>query len=221
MVRNMAKQQRTERRFFLLKCGLVAASLAGVGMFTGCGDGPGSGSGSMQMEAQISGKVADVHGPVNDGKLEVKDASGAAVASTQVSDGRYQISVPASASYPILLVATPSSGISTDPVKAVVTSPIADRMDISAVTTDIVNNAIALGGLTAENIAKASGGAIGMRQAQGVSAGAGGSGGGPGNSGGGTGRGGHGGHNMDAMGGRPTGSDSSGDTPHDMNNMQK
>ena len=75
----------------------------------------------MQMEAQISGKVADVHGPVNDGKLEVKDASGAAVASTQVSDGRYQISVPASASYPILLVATPSSGISTDPVKAVAT----------------------------------------------------------------------------------------------------
>jgi hypothetical protein len=108
--------------------------------------------------------------------------------------------------YPIVLTAYPTAGgVSSDPIKAVVTSPIAERMDISSVTTYIVDNAITLGGLTAENIAKASGGAIGMRQSQGVSAATGGSGGGAGNSGGGTGQGGHAGHNMDDMRSNTTG----------------
>jgi len=68
------------------------------------------------------------------------------------------------------------------------------------VTTDIVDGAIALGGITEQNIVKASGVAINRRQKEGgISAATGGSGGGPGNSGGGAGQGGHGGHNMDEM----------------------
>ena len=153
-----------------------------------------------QMEAKISGSVADHKGPVAEGKIEVKDKSGSVVATTPFSDSKYSVTVPASAGYPIVITAFPAAdSASTDAIKAVVTSPIADRMDLSSVTTYVVDNAIALGGLTAENIAKASGGAIGMRQAQGVSAGAGGSGGGPGNSGGGAGKGGHAGHNMSDM----------------------
>ncbi len=198
---NMAKQFTIKNGFYLLKCGLVAASLAGVGLLTACGDGGGSSSSApANMEAKISGKVSNKNGPISEGKLEVKDKSGALVAATHFTDGQYSISVPAGAVYPILLIAhPPADAMLNDPVKAVVTSPIADRMDITAVTTDVVDGAIALGGLTEQNITKASGVAINMRQKEGVSAGAGGGGMGPGQSGGGAGQGGHAGHSMEAM----------------------
>lgn len=152
------------------------------------------------MEAKISGSVNDNKGPVADGRIEVKDKAGNLVTTTQFSGSKYSVTIPSTAAYPILIIAYPGAGaVSTDPIKAVVTSPIADRMDVTAVTTYVVDNAVALGGLTEENIAKASGGAIGMRQAQGVSAGAGGGGAGPGQSAGGAGKGGHAGHSMSDM----------------------
>lgn len=199
----MVKQRHGSERIAVLKAGVCAVTLAVAGLvISGCDNGPaGSSSGVSPMEAKISGTVADHKGPVAEGRIEVKDKSGSVVATTAFSGSMYSVSVPASATYPIVITALPSSdSASTEPVKAVVTSPIADRMDVSSVTTYVVDNAMALGGLTPENLAKASGGAIGMRQAQGVSAGAGGSGGGPGNSGGGAGKGGHAGHNMSDMG---------------------
>lgn len=198
----MEKQLHGVMRVSVLKSGICAVAMAMAGLaMVGCDSGPaGSSSSVSPMEATISGSVADHKGPVAEGKIEVKDKSGSVVASTPFSSSHYSITVPASASYPIVITAHPSAGsVSGEPIKAVVTSPLADRMDVSSVTNYVVDNALALGGLTAENIAKASGGAIGMRQAQGVSAGAGGSGGGPGNSGGGAGQGGHGGHNMSDM----------------------
>jgi hypothetical protein len=100
-----------------------------------------------------------------------------------------------------------------EPVKAVVNSPLADSMDISDVSTLVVDMALSMGGLTEANIAKASGGAIGLRQRQGVSAGSGGGGAGPGQSGGGVGHGGHGGHDMSGMGGANTAGDSASSSP--------
>lgn len=199
---NMAKQIQTQKR--LLTCGLCATFIAFSGIFAGCdsgGSSSGGSSSSVKLEAKIAGSVSDHIGALSAGKLEVKDKTGAVVATTQYANSRYSLSVPASAVYPIMLIAYPPEGsVSMAPVKAVVTSPIADKMDISSVTNLVVDSALMMaGGLTPENIAKASGGAIGMRQAQGVSAGAGGSGGGAGNSGGGTGQGGHGGHNMADM----------------------
>jgi hypothetical protein len=184
-----------------LKFGLIAIALSSIVMLTACDDGSGGNTAAVaKTEAKISGSVADNRGPVQEGRLEVKDKNGNAVLSITFSDAKYSVKVPANVAYPIVLTAYPTAGsVSSDPIKAVVTSPIAERMDISSVTTYIVDNAITLGGLTAENIAKASGGAIGMRQSQGVSAATGGSGGGAGNSGGGTGQGGHAGHNMDDM----------------------
>ncbi|QSA99196.1 hypothetical protein JWZ97_18685 [Methylococcus sp. EFPC2] len=182
-----------------MKCGLLAVSLAASGlMLTGCGgDGTGGSSVSAKIEAKIGGTVSDNKGPVHTGRIEVTDKNGAPLTSVDFEGGRYSVTVPAGATYPIVITAHPSpDSPSTDPVKAAVTSAIADRQDISPVTTYVVDNALAIGGLTPENIAKASGGAIGMRQSQGVSAGAGGSAGGPGNSGGGTGKGGHAGHDM-------------------------
>jgi uncharacterized membrane protein YgcG len=154
------------------------------------------------MEANITGSVQDVHGPIMEGKVEVRDKNGQIVASTQLTgkSDQYSVKVPSTASYPILLIATPPQGSNSQVVKATVTSPLADRMDITDITTLVVESAMSLGGLTEENIAKASGAAIGLRQRQGVSASAGGGGSGAGQSGGGVSRGGHGGHDMTGMG---------------------
>ncbi len=173
-------------------------------LVSGCDSGP-AGSGVSEpaaSEAKIAGNVQDVHGPVMDAKIEVRDKNGQLVATTQLSgSNQYSITVPAGVVYPILLTALPPEGSKSSVVKAAVTSPLADRIDITDVTTLVVDSALTLGGLTPENIAKASGGAIGLRQRQGVSAASGGGGAGPGQSGGGTGRGGHGGHDMSGMGG--------------------
>ncbi len=199
--------QKSEKPLSRLKCGVCVAPIALAGLlFAGCDSGPSGGSSSsVKMEAKISGSVSDNKGPIAEGRIEVKDKSGSVVTTTEFSNSKYSVTIPATTAYPILIIAYPGGGAtSTDPVKAVVTSSIADRMDVTAVTTYVVDNALALGGLPEDNIAKASGGAIGMRQAQGVSAGAGGGGAGPGQSGGGTGKGGHAGHSMSDMSSSPS-----------------
>lgn len=197
----MANSHITKSRFHWLKPLLLAFSVTAVGLTAGgCGDDGASSSAPAKREAKITGKISNKNGPIAEGKLEVKDKSGSVVVNTSFSNAQYQISVPAGTTYPILIIAhPPADTMLNEPVKAIVTSPIADVMDVTAVTTDIVDGAMALGGLTEANITKASGVAINMRQKEGVSAAAGGSGGGPGNSGGGAGAGGHAGHNMDAM----------------------
>ena len=198
----MAKTLIKKQRFDLPKCAQVAVSVLGLALLLpGCGDDGGSSGGSAaKLEARISGKVSNKNGPIDDGSLDVRDSAGNVVTTTHFTNGHYTVTVPAGVTYPIVIVAHPPiDAVLNDPVKAVVTNPIADVMDVSAVTTDIVEGAMALGGLSELNITKASGVAINMRQKEGVSASTGGSGGGPGNSGGGAGAGGHGGHNMDAM----------------------
>ncbi|MFN5744943.1 MAG: hypothetical protein ACK443_02480 [Methylococcaceae bacterium] len=204
-----------------IKTGLYALTIVLTGIVaSGCDSGSSkSANPAMSAEAKIEGNVQDVHGPIMEGKLEVQDKSGKVITSLQF-DGKtshYNLSVPAGTNYPIVLVATPPAGSNSDIVKAVVTSPLADRIDVTDVTTLIVNAAIAMGGLTDENIAKASGGAIGMRQRQGVSAASGGGGAGAGQSGGGVGHGGHGGHDMSKMGG---GSPDAAKDNSQMQNMQ-
>jgi hypothetical protein len=194
----MTNQQFDKTRFSVLRNGFCAFSIAVAGLLTGCDAGPGgSASAPAMSEAKISGNVQDQHGPVVDAKIEVRDKNGQLVTTTDLpsTSNQYSITVPAGTAYPILLTATPNNpDPGRGPVKAVVTSSLADRMDITDVTTIVVDSAMTLGGLTEENIAKASGGAIGLRQRQGVSAAAGGGGAGPGQSGGGVSRGGHGGH---------------------------
>ena len=200
----MKNQKKVTPASLLLKSGLCALSVVVGGvLISGC-DGGSSGSSSsgssslMSAEAKIKGSVSDFHGPISQGQLEVKDKNDKVILS-QALDGQsnqYSITVPAGTAYPILLVVTPPPGPASQVVRAVVTSPLADHMDITDVTSLVVDAAFALGGLTETNIAKASGGAIGLRQRQGVSAGAGGGGMGPGQSGGGVSAGGHGGHDM-------------------------
>ena len=198
----MAKRSTINTSAYLLKYGLTAVLVAGLGALAGCGDeGPSGGSAPAKAEARIKGKVSNNNGPVSDGQIEVRDSAGNVVHTTHFTNAHYTITVPAGTSYPILVTAIPPvDACNSDPVKAVVTSFIADEIDLTGVTTDVVEGAIALGGLTEKNITRASGVAINRRQKEGgVSAASGGSGGGPGNSGGGAGQGGHGGHNMDEM----------------------
>jgi hypothetical protein len=220
----MTQQIFHKAPFSLMKTGLCALSIAVSAILaSGCDSGSSGAGGSVSApaasEAKIAGNVQDIHGPIMEGKIEVRDKNGRLVTTTQLGGGsnHYSITVPAGTEYPIVLTATPPEGTNSAVVKAVVTSPLADRMDITDVTTLVVDSAMTLGGLTAENIAKASGGAIGLRQRQGVSAGAGGGGAGPGQSGGGVSRGGHGGHDMSNMGGGGTPSsspDNSGQMQH-------
>lgn len=202
----MTQPNSPQAPFSLIKTGLCALSIAIAGILVGgCDSSPSGGSASAPAteEAHIAGNVQDLHGPIMEGKVEVRDKNGQLVTTTQLNGGsnHYEVKVPAGTIYPISLTATPPAGTNSSVVKAAVTSPLADRIDITDVTTLVVDSAMTLGGLTPENIAKASGGAIGLRQRQGVSAGAGGGGAGPGQSGGGVNRGGHGGHDMSGMGG--------------------
>lgn len=186
-----------------------------AGFTTGCDDG-GKSKSSASMEARISGNIRDQHGPIMNSRLEVSDRTGRTISSTTLTDSNsFSITVPAGAAFPIVLTSHPTgeSATNSGAVKAVVTSPLADRMDITDVSTIVVESAMSLGGLTAENIAKASGAAIGLRQREGVSAGAGGGGSGAGQSGGGVARGGHGGHDM---GGAAAGGAGGEQQPHDM-----
>ncbi|BBA37132.1 uncharacterized protein sS8_5210 [Methylocaldum marinum] len=210
----MTNQSFDKSRISLLKGGLCAFSIAIAGLMAGCDSGPGgSASAPAVSEARISGSVRDQHGAVTDAKIEVRDKNGQLVTSTALtgSSSQYSVTVPAGTAYPIVLTAIPNNPApGRGPVKAVVTSSLADTMDITDVTTIVVDSAMTLGGLTEANIAKASGGAIGLRQRQGVSAGAGGGGAGPGQSGGGVSRGGHGGHGEHAGSGSGSPSPNSG-----------
>lgn len=224
LVSQMHKYKKEFLPFNLFKNGFCALSiLALVTTLSGCDSGSsGSGrsssaSGSTTAQAFIEGNISDIHGPVTRGKLEVRDRNDQVVVSKELDgqSSQFAITVPAGTPYPILLVVTPPPGPVAQVVRAVVTSPLADRMDITDITSLVVDAAFALGGLTEENITKASGGAIGLRQRQGVSAGAGGGGSGAGQSAGGVSRGGHGGHDMSGGGGS-----SGGAAPAEGNSMQ-
>ncbi|MGZ8215724.1 hypothetical protein [Methylomagnum sp.] len=226
----MTQPNSPKAPFFLMKSGLCALSIAIAGaLMGGCDSSPSGSGGSASApatdEANIAGNVQDIHGPLMEAKIEVRDKSGQIVATTQLTGGsnHYAIKVPAGSTYPILMTATPPEGSNSFVVKAAVTSPLAERIDITDVTTLVVDSAMTLGGLSPENIAKASGGAIGLRQRQGVSAGAGGGGAGAGQSGGGVSRGGHGGHDMSGMGGNAVPQNAPGQAPAapaPMQNMQ-
>lgn len=201
------KSKMVSTRLFQIT--LCAASMTLMAALPGCDSGS-SGKGSQMSSpassaSKLEGVVKNQHGPIRSARIEVRDRNDQVVATSQLNgqSDQYSVTVPAGTLYPIVLIATPPESSMMEPVKAVVTSSLADSIDISDVSTLVVDMALSMGGLTETNIAKASGGAIGLRQRQGVSAGAGGGGAGPGQSGGGVGHGGHGGHDMSGMGGAP------------------
>jgi hypothetical protein len=110
----MTRHISYQATFPLLKNGLRSLCIATAALLlNGCDSGP-AGSGvaaPAAAEAKIAGNVQDVHGPITDAKIEVRDKNGQLVATTQLSgSNQYSITVPAGAVYPILLTALPSEG---------------------------------------------------------------------------------------------------------------
>ncbi|HEB78064.1 MAG TPA: carboxypeptidase regulatory-like domain-containing protein [Methylothermaceae bacterium] len=113
----------------------------------------------------IRGLVSDDRGPVPFAEIEATDEDGRLKATaTAEQDGHFQITIPPTAPYPLLLVAKLPNG---KELLAVVTSNQVVEQDISPYTDLVVKNARQLGGLTPGNIAKAAGAAINMRPSQG------------------------------------------------------
>jgi hypothetical protein len=146
----------------------VFASLL-LAALAGCGDATAPKS-SSAAEDTIAGQVITDQGPVTKAKIEAKDSRGSVVARTEISgDAHYRLTIPAGAAYPLVLTAYPEG--QPEPLKAAVTSELAEDQDISEVTSIVVDTAMNLGGLTEANLAKAAGAAISQRKTTGGSGG--------------------------------------------------
>ncbi|BCX81206.1 hypothetical protein MIT9_P0784 [Methylomarinovum caldicuralii] len=129
----------------------------------GCSEDSGSVTGRGPVT--IKGLVSDDNGPVPLAVIEATDEEGRLLATADAdASGRFEITLPATAPYPLLLVAKLPND---KQLLAVVTSNQAVEQDISPYTDLVVKSARQLGGLTPENIAKAAGAAINMRPSQG------------------------------------------------------
>lgn len=136
-------------------------------LLTACGD-ANPPAHSTLTEDSIAGMVLTDAGPVTRAKIEARDSRGQLVASTELSGAsHYRLLIPAGSSYPLVLTALPEGA--TEPLKAAVTSELAEEQDISEVTSIVVETALSLGGLTESNLAKAAGAAISQRKTSGGS----------------------------------------------------
>ncbi len=145
-----------EIRFLLV---LIAILLT----IAGCGDQTSGSGGSGPVT--IRGLVSDDRGPVPYAPIEATDEDGRLKATAAAGeDGHFEITIPATATYPLLLVAKLPNG---KQLSAVVTSNQVAEQDISPYTDLVVKTARQLGGLTPGNIARAAGAAINMRPSQG------------------------------------------------------
>jgi glutamate synthase domain-containing protein 2 len=135
---------------------------------TACGDSNTPRTASSTAEDKIAGQVLTDQGPVAKAKIEARDRNGNIVAKTEISgDAHYSLKLPAGTAYPLVLTAYPEGA--PQPLKAAVTSDLAEDQDISEVTTLVVDTAMSFGGLTEANLAKAAGAAIAQRKTSGGS----------------------------------------------------
>lgn len=138
-------------------------------ILAGCGDSSAPRTAGI-AEDKIAGIVLTDEGPVPQAKIEASDRNGNVVAKIEAgADAHYSLQLPTGTSYPIVLTARIES--LPQPLKAVVTSELAEEQDISEVTTLVVDTAMSLGGLTEANLAKAAGAAISQRKSKGGSGG--------------------------------------------------
>lgn len=121
-------------------------------------------------EDTIAGLVLTDEGPAAKARVEASDRNGSIVATTEAGgDAHYRLKLPAGTAYPVVLTAR-AEGV-PQPLKAAVTSELAEEQDISEVTTIVVDTAMSLGGLSETNLAKAAGAAISQRKSTGGSGG--------------------------------------------------
>ena len=95
----MKQQKMSSVPGSLLKSGLCALSVSVAGLFVaGCDSGSSGGSSAPATDAaHIAGNVQDIHGPLMEGKVEVRDNGGRVVTTVTLngSSNHYSVDVPA------------------------------------------------------------------------------------------------------------------------------
>jgi len=118
----------------------------------------------------LTGKVSNTKGVVTEGLLEVKDSQGNSVAVAQLAGKKqYTIEIPAETTLPLVL--TVSHETLTEPLTAVIISPVVSQYDISNLTTKIAQRAKALGGYSYANMVLAADSTVGVPDANKTSTG--------------------------------------------------
>ncbi|MDP2180544.1 hypothetical protein [Methylicorpusculum sp.] len=129
---------------------LIAASVCLL--LFGCGENSGNKSQPAVSAAHIEGVVTDRDEPVTQGKILAKDAGGKTVATSDVTnDSKFAITLPASAQYPVVLEVTAGDSV----LEAVVLDPMPAQLDISTMSSLVVQSARDIGGITKANMAQA------------------------------------------------------------------
>ena len=158
-----------EKPMKITDCRLLPIALATLGLsrFAGCDSGGKPSFPSSSAPARLSGHVFNDDGPVNDASIEVRDARDQVIVRSELKgSSRYSLTLPAGASFPLIVKAQQPNSDEA-PLKAAVTSGLTSEQDISPVTTIVVDTALSLGGLTEANLAKAAGAAIAQRKKSG------------------------------------------------------
>ncbi|QFY41229.1 hypothetical protein F6R98_00225 [Candidatus Methylospira mobilis] len=139
-----------------------------IALISGCNDGVSVGTASVSgTQTRLGGHVLNDDGPIDQGRVEAKDAQGHIAAQTELKgQSTYAMTLPTGTLYPLVLTVYPEAA-PNDALSAVVTDPSASMQDISPVTTIVVNTALSLGGFTETNLAKAAGAAIAQRKKSG------------------------------------------------------
>lgn len=109
-------------------------------------------------EQKLRGNAQGRQGPLTDGEVVVLDHQGQTLVSTQVdAHGSFELSIPRTEHYPVIIQVTPQSGSDKRPLKGYVVDDKTDSVTITPVSTRIVDIAVrVLGGLTKENLLIAS-----------------------------------------------------------------
>ncbi|NBS16689.1 MAG: hypothetical protein EBT06_10230 [Gammaproteobacteria bacterium] len=138
-----------------------------VTTLTSCDNGLSSAQKSA-TETQVSGQVIRDNKPILQADIEATDLNGHPIGKTHL-DGKdhFSLRLPSGTIYPVILTATPEGEAST--LKAVVLNDKVSTQEISTMTTILLDQAMVLGGITEENLSKASQGAISQRKTPPVS----------------------------------------------------
>ena len=109
-------------------------------------------------QIKLHGVVNNKHGPVKLGKIEVFDASGQNIATTEINpDSSYQAGIAKNSKYPLILKAifTNEKDGKEKELKSFLMEQKTSNADITMFTTKVVEIALKLGGLNERNVKRA------------------------------------------------------------------
>jgi hypothetical protein len=129
----------------------IVSILLALLAISACGNDSGD-KASPAKSTVITGLASSRDGVIASGQVDVKTLSGQQVAKAQLNtNGEFKVTIPGGTSFPILLTVQDEDEL----LEAVVMSPLAQKQDISDMSTLVVQSARDLGGINKENMARA------------------------------------------------------------------